>query len=146
MAEIYEYNRSVPYQYYSSKWSSIIGREPMKVPKSLVGNIHMYRPMKLNNDTHFYNLPVNTSHSSVHIPTNVYDKGMYSFYQMKWKVLFYFHVEDAAAFAIQWSEALDEVFIRNYNSDPALSWQYFGSSSGIMRHYPGNHAYLCNFD
>lgn len=40
--------------------------------------------------------------------------------------------------ALQWSEALDEVFIQNYNSDPALSWQYFGSDTGIMRHYPGN--------
>lgn len=39
--------------------------------------------------------------------------------------------------ALQWSEALDEVFIQNYNSDPALSWQYFGSDTGIMRHYPG---------
>lgn len=42
-----------------------------------------------------------------------------------------------AQIAIQWSENLDAVFLQNYNSDPALSWQYFGSSSGIMRHYPG---------
>ncbi|KAJ8926857.1 hypothetical protein NQ314_020708, partial [Rhamnusium bicolor] len=44
--------------------------------------------------------------------------------------------KDAAAFAIQWSQALDDVFTHNYQSDPALSWQYFGSTSGIMRHYP----------
>lgn len=43
-----------------------------------------------------------------------------------------------AQIAIQWSEALDEIFRQNYKSDPALSWQYFGSSTGIMRHYPGN--------
>lgn len=41
-----------------------------------------------------------------------------------------------AADAIQWSEKLDEVFRKNYESDPALSWQYFGSSTGILRHYP----------
>lgn len=39
---------------------------------------------------------------------------------------------------IHWSEGLDTHFINNYQSDPTLSWQYFGSSSGFMRHYPGN--------
>lgn len=39
--------------------------------------------------------------------------------------------------AIEWSEVLDEVFTDNYRTDPALSWQYFGSSSGVLRHYPG---------
>lgn len=38
---------------------------------------------------------------------------------------------------LYWSEALDEVFISNYKADPALSWQYFGSENGILRHYPG---------
>lgn len=31
--------------------------------------------LSLNEDTHFYNVPVNTSYSSVHVPTNIYDKG-----------------------------------------------------------------------
>lgn len=54
----------------------------------------------------------------MHVPTNVFDFG-----------------PEAAEF-ISWSEILDEVFRQNYNSDPALSWQYFGSNLGIMRHYP----------
>lgn len=37
---------------------------------------------------------------------------------------------------IIWSEALDEVFRQNYKSDPALSWQYFGSDTGLLRHFP----------
>lgn len=38
---------------------------------------------------------------------------------------------------IRWSEGLDAHFKDNYQSDPTLSWQYFGSSTGFMRHYPG---------
>lgn len=69
-------------------------------------------------DTHFFDNFVNTSHSSVQVPSNVYDRGF--------KTLN----------AIQWSDQLDEVFVQNYNSDPALSWQYFGSDTGFLRHYP----------
>ncbi|KAK4871804.1 hypothetical protein RN001_015928 [Aquatica leii] len=81
-------------------------------------DVEMYLVMELDNDTHFFDLPVNTSHSSVHVPTNIY------------------HRHREAEIAIRWSEVLDEVFIQNYRADPALTWQYFGSSSGIMRHYP----------
>jgi hypothetical protein len=38
---------------------------------------------------------------------------------------------------IEWTEDLDAVFKSNYEQDPSLSWQYFGSASGIMRQYPG---------
>eukprot|EP00102_Acyrthosiphon_pisum_P023352 XP_016660562.1 PREDICTED: voltage-dependent calcium channel subunit alpha-2/delta-3-like [Acyrthosiphon pisum] len=31
---------------------------------------------------------------------------------------------------------MDEVFLQNYRSDPSVSWQYFGSTAGCMRHYP----------
>lgn len=39
--------------------------------------------------------------------------------------------------AIQWSEHLDPLFINNYEGDPSLSWQFFGSSQGFLRRYPG---------
>jgi hypothetical protein len=38
---------------------------------------------------------------------------------------------------INWTQDLDPVFKKNYERDPLLSWQYFGSSSGITRQYPG---------
>lgn len=39
--------------------------------------------------------------------------------------------------AIRWSENLNDIFKNNYQIDPSLSWQYFGSSSGFMRQFPG---------
>ncbi|CAG2062163.1 unnamed protein product, partial [Timema podura] len=38
--------------------------------------------------------------------------------------------------AIEWSGYLDPLFENNYETDPSLSWQYFGSSSGFLRRYP----------
>lgn len=35
------------------------------------------------------------------------------------------------------SEALNDVFISNFQKDPTLTWQFFGSSAGFFRLYPG---------
>lgn len=39
--------------------------------------------------------------------------------------------------AIYNSEALNDVFMSNFLKDPTLTWQYFGSSTGFFRIYPG---------
>lgn len=46
--------------------------------------------------------------------------------------------DPAVESAIAWSELLEPLLINNYESDPALAWQYFGSSEGFVRMYPGN--------
>lgn len=74
--------------------------------------------MELTADSHFYNIPVNTSYSSVHIPTNVFDL-----------------TQDVKEDIVR-TELLDDTFRQNYESDPALSWQYFGSITGMLRQYP----------
>ncbi|XP_046603816.1 voltage-dependent calcium channel subunit alpha-2/delta-3 isoform X1 [Neodiprion virginianus] len=113
-------NETIPsmnMSYFSGKYSSV-NNVPVKLPESLLNTSAMYSPMNLTADSHFYNIPVNTDFSSVHVPTNVYD------------------LDVKVNAAIQWSKALDQVFRQNYRSDPALSWQYFGSSTGILRLYP----------
>ena len=77
-----------------------------------------YSRMVLTANKHFSGIPVNTSQSTVHVPTNVFDG------------------EPKVINAIDWSRKLDEIFKDNYERDPSLSWQYFGSSTGFLRQYP----------
>ncbi|XP_050454888.1 voltage-dependent calcium channel subunit alpha-2/delta-3 isoform X2 [Cataglyphis hispanica] len=71
---------------------------------------------------------VNLSMSAVHVPTNVYERA-----------------SDVIR-AIQWSEKLDPIFVNNYEQDPSLSWQYFGSATGFMRQYPAMNWYMMPVD
>ena len=83
-------------------------------PRFRIGYSRLY----LEENKHFSGIPVNTSMSTVHVPTNVFDG------------------DPKVVNAIKWSRGLDRVFLDNYNRDPSLSWQYFGSSTGFMRQYP----------
>ena len=65
---------SVPknFTFYSAKYSVLVGEEE----QSPYINRTLYTDMYLTPHPDFYNIPVNLSHSVVHIPTNVYDLGM----------------------------------------------------------------------
>lgn len=71
------------YTYYSSKHSPVNDTEMTADLKSAIDYRYKiilpespedYQPFWMYQDTHFYNIHVNTSISSVHVPTNVYDK------------------------------------------------------------------------
>lgn len=62
---------------------------------------------------------INKSSSVVHIPTDVYSRGV--------KILN----------TINWTDGLNKYFKENEQKDPSLLWQYFGSSDGVYRVYPG---------
>lgn len=74
--------------------------------------------MYLEPDTHFNNIPVNTAYSAVHTPTNVYDKL------------------PRVSEVIRWSKGMDRVYKHNYRSVPALMYQYFCSTTGMLRQFP----------
>lgn len=62
---------------------------------------------------------INKNGSVVHIPTDVYSGGR--------KILN----------TIAWTNGLDPVFKDNDKDNSSLLWQYFGSSDGVYRVYPG---------
>ena len=62
---------------------------------------------------------VNITNSFVQVPTNIYRGDVEILNEAKW------------------TEKLNEVFVGNRNQTPSLAWQYFGSSTGMFRSYPG---------
>ncbi|KAM9325760.1 voltage-dependent calcium channel subunit alpha-2/delta-2 [Gastrophryne carolinensis] len=61
---------------------------------------------------------VNYSYTAVQIPTDIY-KG-----------------STVILNELNWTDALEEVFIQNRQEDPTLLWQVFGSATGVTRYYP----------
>lgn len=100
-----------PFRYYNAKRLNRFGTDGMPIEGT--------RAMMLTANPHFDHLEVNTSFSSILMPSTVSET-------------------EQVLNAIQWSDHLDPLFVNNYESDPSLSWQYFGSSSGFFRRYPGN--------
>ncbi|KAE8749998.1 hypothetical protein FOCC_FOCC003122 [Frankliniella occidentalis] len=73
---------------------------------------------------HFDHLPVNTNRSSTMLAQDVSER------------------DPSVANSMVWSELLDALYINNYETDPTLSWQYFGSATGFLRRYPGESSLL----
>lgn len=90
-AEMFDYNETASgnYTYFSSKYSpkndlNITEELEDSLPEIVKKNPRFYQKMLLDRDTHFYNISVNTTHSSVHVPTNVYDKSPNVLETMMW--------------------------------------------------------------
>ncbi|XP_077939196.1 voltage-dependent calcium channel subunit alpha-2/delta-4 isoform X2 [Gasterosteus aculeatus] len=111
-ADLYhDFNATMKFDYYNSMLINTADED---------GNsVELGGEFPLEENEHFNKLLVNTLMSDIQIPTNVYNKdpnilnGIYN------------------------SEALNDVFIANFQKDPTLTWQFFGSSTGFFRIYPG---------
>jgi len=62
---------------------------------------------------------VNPNRSTIQVPTNIYKQEL------------------SINMTAYWSEELDAQFKVNYDNDNELYWQYFCSSNGMFRQYPG---------
>ncbi|KAG5895094.1 hypothetical protein JTB14_023267 [Gonioctena quinquepunctata] len=100
-----------PFRYYNAKRLNAFGPDNRPAEGT--------RDVTLIPNPHFDHLPVNTSLSTILMPDNIRES------------------DPDVMNAMQWSEHLDPLFINNYETDPSLSWQFFGSSSGFLRRYPG---------
>ncbi|KAM4615648.1 voltage-dependent calcium channel subunit alpha-2/delta-4 [Polymixia lowei] len=111
-ADLYhEYNETLEFDYFNSMLINTATDDGNPLP--LGGDF------PLEENEHFNKLPVNTQQSDIQVPTNVYNKDSYILN------------------GVYMSEALNDVFIDNFQKDPTLTWQYFGSSTGFFRLYPG---------
>ncbi|XP_037109060.1 voltage-dependent calcium channel subunit alpha-2/delta-4-like [Syngnathus acus] len=111
-ADLYhDFNASLEFDYYNSMLINTLNED---------GNsVELGGEFPLEENEHFNKMPVNTQQSTVQVPTNVYNK------------------DPNILNAVYNSEALNDVFVGNFLKDPTLTWQYFGSSAGFFRIYPG---------
>uniref|UniRef100_A0A8C2YGH1 Calcium voltage-gated channel auxiliary subunit alpha2delta 4 n=1 Tax=Coturnix japonica TaxID=93934 RepID=A0A8C2YGH1_COTJA len=107
----HEYNSSLEFDYYNSL---LINEKDENDNYVELGDEFILEP-----NEHFNNLLVNTTYSDIQLPTNVYNK------------------DPDILNGVYMSEALNPVFVDNFERDPTLTWQYFGSSTGFFRLYPG---------
>jgi voltage-dependent calcium channel alpha-2/delta-3 len=109
------------YTYYNSKEMIEPSEIPPTEPPSFDDSQEKFEPKKPIihlTESEKFNEFINLSVSSVHVPTNVYDRAK------------------NVIKSIKWSKELDKTFEDNYKRDPSLFWQYFCSSTGFLRQFP----------
>ncbi|KAK3601586.1 hypothetical protein CHS0354_027831 [Potamilus streckersoni] len=78
-----------------------------------------FQYLNMTPSENFNNILINMGQSTVHVPTNVFDKSK--------KILN----------GVYWSERMNNEFVENMQKDNTLKWQYFCSSDGFFRIFPG---------
>lgn len=112
LASEHIYERYVKFKYANAK---------RIVDSRIGGNIAANATaLELTLHPNFGSTRVNTHHSAVQIPANVYEES------------------SSLVNAIKWSEGLTQLFRNNLGLDHKLSWQYFASSEGFMRLFPAH--------
>lgn len=112
------YDEMIDYDYLNNK--KLLSDDDLYVMNQTVEEANKtYNYLHLSKDKKFNNEMVNFDLSTVHVPTNVFDKA------------------PVIQNGVKWSEALDEQFKKNHDFDMSSKWQYFCSSDGFFRVYPG---------
>ncbi|XP_076313595.1 voltage-dependent calcium channel subunit alpha-2/delta-3-like isoform X2 [Tachypleus tridentatus] len=110
----HEYDKHLKYDYFNMKKLY----DPSEPPPEDENRDSDWRSFHLEKHHNFDQFKVNPQYSAMHVPTNVYDK------------------DPEVVNAIKWSEYLTTTFRNNLAVDPALTWQFFCSSTGFLRLFP----------
>ncbi|XP_036388834.1 voltage-dependent calcium channel subunit alpha-2/delta-2a isoform X2 [Megalops cyprinoides] len=102
-------------EYYDSKGDTDYS-EDGEGEEAIIGDRNTLK-LEFVDDPNFKN-KVNYSYTAVQIPTDIY-KG-----------------SPVILNELNWTQALEKVFIDNSREDPSLRWQVFGSATGVTRYYP----------
>lgn len=60
-------------------------------------------------------------------------------FKNRFTIIFTDSVDETVLRDMQWTDNLDPIFVSNYEMDPVLSWQYFGSTKGTLRRFPSKY-------
>uniref|UniRef100_A0A8C7XY55 Calcium voltage-gated channel auxiliary subunit alpha2delta 4 n=1 Tax=Oryzias sinensis TaxID=183150 RepID=A0A8C7XY55_9TELE len=96
------------------KIEEVDGEELVKKFAEEMEEICKESTFQVNNNTAFSYVSFN-----IQVPTNVYNQ------------------DPDILNGVYMSEALNDIFVDNFQKDPTLTWQFFGSSTGFFRLYPG---------
>uniref|UniRef100_A0A1I8HSM8 VWFA domain-containing protein n=1 Tax=Macrostomum lignano TaxID=282301 RepID=A0A1I8HSM8_9PLAT len=80
--------------------------------------------LELSPDPRLYDVETNRKNSTSHVPPNIYDAS------------------NEILNVANWTGSLDDVFIANAQKDSTLKWQYFGTTEGMFKIYPGIQWYV----
>ncbi|XP_071491299.1 voltage-dependent calcium channel subunit alpha-2/delta-3-like isoform X1 [Diadema antillarum] len=125
---LHEYDNQTDYTYYNGVLVNTNASSSGDDPEDA-----LRKQLDVTPDSHFDDIPINITISTVQVPTNVFNQGA------------------GILNSIEATETLNEVYLDNYQHDPTLTWQYFGSKTGYFRVYPGykwplNHQNLDLYD
>uniref|UniRef100_A0A8C7X049 Calcium voltage-gated channel auxiliary subunit alpha2delta 4 n=1 Tax=Oryzias sinensis TaxID=183150 RepID=A0A8C7X049_9TELE len=95
---------------FAEEMEEMLGRKMKSVKVKLCKE----STFQVNNNTAFSYVSFN-----IQVPTNVYNQ------------------DPDILNGVYMSEALNDIFVDNFQKDPTLTWQFFGSSTGFFRLYPG---------
>ncbi|XP_063724591.1 voltage-dependent calcium channel subunit alpha-2/delta-3-like isoform X2 [Symsagittifera roscoffensis] len=115
----HKYDRDLEFDYYNANFLN-----KYRLVTDEWGNQSMeLRPdskeMVFISSEQFQDTSINWTHSTLQVPVSIFKR------------------DPDVVNGIYFTESLNRVFEENHKKDPTLTWQYFASSTGFFRNYPG---------